>query len=562
MKDPIRISPDLALPLDVCTQALALLGMRGVGKTHTLTVLCEELIAARAPVAILDPLGVLWGLRASKDGKSEGLAVIVLGGEHGDVPLEPGSGRVIADWVVAERRPCVLDLSGFRKAEQRRFVTDFGVRLYEANREPLHLVVDEADLFAPQRPRPDETAMLGAFEDLVRRGRARGIGISLATQRPAVLHKDVLTQVGVLVALRVVGPQDRKAIEDWIEYHGSAAERKDVLASLGSLPIGTAWFWSPGWLGLLKRVKVRDRQTFDSSATPKLGAKRIEPQKLAPVDLDALRGRIAETIERAAADDPDLLRRRIAELEQEIERLAADAPEPERVEVPVLSEEAIARLERAAEGLEKNGIAAVEAARDLIAALPPHELLPGGRVGERRALPDVVVRRAIKPAPPNKLKPESEWPKPTGTGANLGKVERLILTVLAQQRGKSMTRERLALLVGYHQNAKGFTNGLGALRGRGCVEGLAITQQGLAELGPYEALPTGRRLLEWYCANKLSAPEAKILRAIATGDYSHQRDALAEAVAYHPNAKSFTNGLGRLRGLGLVEGLALSKELR
>ena len=42
-KTPIHISNDLGLPLDVCTQALALLGMRGVGKTHLLSVLCEEL---------------------------------------------------------------------------------------------------------------------------------------------------------------------------------------------------------------------------------------------------------------------------------------------------------------------------------------------------------------------------------------------------------------------------------------------------------------------------------------------------------------------------------------
>ena len=40
------------------------------------------------------------------------------------------------------------------------------------------------------------------MEDLVRRGRARGLGITLITQRPAVLNKDVLTQVdGILKEL-------------------------------------------------------------------------------------------------------------------------------------------------------------------------------------------------------------------------------------------------------------------------------------------------------------------------------------------------------------------------
>lgn len=553
---PIKISPDLALPLDVVTETLGLVGMRGVGKTHLLSVLCEELISAGAPVAILDPLGVLHGLRSSKDGKRPGLSVVVLGGEHGDVPLESTAGRVIADWVVAERRPCVLDLSGFRKAEQRRFATDFGVRLYERNREPLHLVVDEADLFAPQRPRPDEAAMLGAFEDLVRRGRARGIGLSLATQRPAVLHKDVLTQVGALVALRVVGPQDRSAIEDWIRHHGTDEERKTVLASLGSLPIGTAWFWSPGWLGILKRVRIRDRQTFDSSSTPKLGAKRAAPQKLAPVDLEGLKARIAETIKRAEADDPRALRSRIAELERALEqatKVSAPVTKVVDVEVAAVSEAMALRLEQSVEKGHAAGCAFVEAVRDIMIALPgsSQKRTPPAPKPPQPTVTPAVSRTRVSPISAH------------GSGSVLPKVERLILTALAQQYPREVSRERLALLVGYHANSKSFSNSLGSLRSRGAIEGTAITETGLHELGDYDELPSGPALFDWYCEHKLGGPEAKVLSAIAHWrSGSITRDGLAAAVGYHPNAKSFSNALGRLRGLGLVVGLSLSEELR
>jgi len=70
----------------------------------------------------------------------------------------------------------------------------FAESLYEANTEPLHLVMDAADLWAPQRPLPEANALLGRIEEIVRRGRVRGFIPWLITQRPAVVHKDVLSQ--------------------------------------------------------------------------------------------------------------------------------------------------------------------------------------------------------------------------------------------------------------------------------------------------------------------------------------------------------------------------------
>lgn len=204
MRTSLEISDGSKLPLDAVTQTFGVVAQRGAGKTYLTAVLCEEFAAARLPFIAIDPMGVYWGLRSSADGRHEGIPVIILGGEHGDVPLESTSGKVIADWVASERHSAVLDLSGFGKNEQRRFVTDFAEHLYHRNREPLHLILDESDLWAPQKPKGVER-MLGAIEDLVRRGRARGIGLSLVTQRPAVLNKDVLTQVSVLIALRIVG---------------------------------------------------------------------------------------------------------------------------------------------------------------------------------------------------------------------------------------------------------------------------------------------------------------------------------------------------------------------
>lgn len=273
----LRISADIGLPREVVTQTLAIIATKGSGKSYASAVLAEEFMAQALPFAIIDPLGVYWGLRSSADGLKPGYSIAILGGEFADVRIKPTHGKGIATWLVNERFPVVIDLSEFRRDDATKFMLAFASELFHLNRDPLHLIVDEADLFMSQKPGPNEHALLGAFEDIVRRGRARGIGMTMITQRPAVINKNVLTQISTLLTLRIGGPQDRDAIKEWIRFHGEKSDQLRVLESLAGLPIGTGWLWSPGWLQTLKKIRVRRRLTWDSSATPKVGEARKLP---------------------------------------------------------------------------------------------------------------------------------------------------------------------------------------------------------------------------------------------------------------------------------------------
>jgi hypothetical protein len=80
-------------------------------------------------------------------------------------------GRLIASQALA----CVVDVSELGSGvARRRFMAAFAEAIYDANAEPLHLVLDEADLWAPQRPLPDQMGLLGRIEEIVRRGQVRG----------------------------------------------------------------------------------------------------------------------------------------------------------------------------------------------------------------------------------------------------------------------------------------------------------------------------------------------------------------------------------------------------
>jgi hypothetical protein len=544
----LRIADNLTLPAEAVTQTFAILAKRGVGKTYTASVLTEEMLKAGLQVVVADPIGVWWGLRASADGKREGLPIVVLGGDHGDVPLEATAGDTIASLIVEERLSVVLDLSRFRKGEQTRFMTDFCERLYHKNRAPLHLVLDEADAFAPQRPMKGQERLLGAVEDIVRRGRARGLGVTLVTQRSAVLNKDVLTQAEVLVALRTIAPQDRNAIDEWVKVHGTPEQRDELMQSLPSLPIGAAWFWSPGWLDIFKRVKVRARETYDSSATPKVGQKLRPPKKLAEVDLSKLRVRIADTIEKAKAEDPRELRRKIAELERRLSQADAVKPKVERVEVPVLREADVRQLMKAVTKLSETGTALATIAHEISEAVSKstangeHVRTPANQNGGAPSRENKPARQ-LRPLPPS-------------ADAKLSGGERKILAALAQYP-QGRTKTQVAILTGYSHKGGAFNNYLSALRSKGLIEGsgdnIRITALGL-ETDTYEPLPTGQSLIQHWMS-QLSKAERAILQTLV--DYypdSLPKEDIASIAGYEVNGGGFNNAISRLRTLELIVG--------
>jgi hypothetical protein len=78
---------------------------------------------------------------------------VVFDGRHADVLITAEMGAALGRMIAREGLVCVVDLSELgSNAARRRFRAAVSETLYEANEEPLHLVLDEADLWAPQRP--------------------------------------------------------------------------------------------------------------------------------------------------------------------------------------------------------------------------------------------------------------------------------------------------------------------------------------------------------------------------------------------------------------------------
>lgn len=553
-----KVSETLELPSDVVSLTCAILGIRGSGKTNTAVVIAEEALSQGIQVVVVDPLDCWWGLKSSKDGEAPGHPIVVLGGSHGDLPIAANDGAVVADFLATSRAPAILSLRHLRKGEQRRFVADFAEQLYQKKGEtglntPLLVIFDEASSFVPQSFSGDSARMVGAVEDLVRRGRASGLGVMLIDQRAASVNKDVLTQLELLIAHRHTSPQDRKALQLWVQAHDSGDQEKEFMDTLASLPLGEAWFWSPSWLDLFKRVKVRARETFDSSATPELGKEPPKPRELASVDLEALREQMGAALEEAKANDPRELRDQIADLKKQLAQRPTETrveTKIERVEVPVLADGEADRLEEQAHDLKAM-------AKDL------HNL--GDEILSKINALSIVKSGA--PEPPQIAAPKAAKPKAVARPAappmsvKLNAPQQRILNALAtfEELGqRDFSRSNVAVWARYSPKSSGYGNNLGALKTEGLLDypspgRLSLTDEGRAQSRVEVALSSARQLHEAWCA-RLSGPQSRILIEMTrTYPKAISREALADALQLSAASSGFGNNIGALRSLGLLD---------
>ena len=597
MTKRLRIAERFTLPIDLATETQAILGRRGSGKTHTAVVMAEEFLSAGVQVIVIDPLDVWWGLRVSKDGKRAGIPIYVAGGNHADIPLPAESGKVMADVVVDKGLSVVLSLRHLSKNDQRRFVADFCERLYdrkgeEKHRTALHLFVDEADAFVPQRLVPGSERTFGAVDTLVRRGRSSGIAPTLISQRPQVINKDVLSQTEVLVSHQLTGPQDRKALQTWIEAHDTEDRSDEFMDSLASLPKGTAWFWSPGFLDVFEKVAVRDRHTFDSSSTPKAsGGLSAKPKAFARVDLSALTSEIEATIERAKADDPKQLRKALAESHADVQRLekicedvadalnahdrtykpgalaeaarkAMSAKPGKRVEVPALKESQIVRLEKLVQRADEVSKALSLAVGDVLpairkvgqsptpaAAVRVHGAGMVHRVIEQQA---PKVRAAVERAVRQIAVQESNGNGDLGTGAPAR-----ILAVLKQFPGANA--KRVGALAGVSPRLSTWRVAIARLRQANYIAGdrggFRLTPAGESAAAHVPAAPTGKEAIEHWRKELGDGAPRRIFDALVDA-YPHtlSADDLHGGTGIDPRLSTWRVAVAKLRNLELVEG--------
>jgi len=232
-------------------------GKSGSGKSNTVSVLCEELLAANFTLLIVDTEGEYFGL------KEEYELLHVGGDEFAEVQVGPEHAEQIASVALEKNVPVILDVSGYDDTDvSEELIAAVIDELYTREkrlRKPFLLVVEEMQEYLPQTGGSSELAEL--LERVAKRGRKRGLGICGVSQRPSSVDKDFITQCDWMVWHKFTWENDLDIVRNVI-----GRDRADELENFDP---GEAYLMTD-WDDSLERVKFRRKETFDAGATPGL----------------------------------------------------------------------------------------------------------------------------------------------------------------------------------------------------------------------------------------------------------------------------------------------------
>jgi energy-coupling factor transporter ATP-binding protein EcfA2 len=538
---------------------LLVTGVSGSGKSRLLRRLLEQ-AAPHVPIYVIDPEGEFHTLREKFD-------LLVCAPDGADAVATPETAPILARFLLETGVSAVLNIYDLKASARLEFVRAFCEALVNAPQaiwRSALVVMDEAHIFCPEG---DRSECGQAVIDLATRGRKRGFGLCLATQRLAQLNKNAAGQMlNKFIGGTSLTNDVRRAAEELGEPIKGLGEKLRALSPGQFYAAGPAL---PPGVQLFKAGPV-----ITTHPTP---GKQFQekPPEPGPKIRKLLADRLQDLPQQAIKEAVSLadIKAQLEESRETVRRLMSQQPKPSGVP------EAEAKR-RANEAFDEGVAAALGPARklrqglqDLLNlvvidienpnALLAHELgkpvkTDGNSVG-KRAHSTHFGSLPVPGAPPRDkvvgFNPAAPADNPT-----VSKPQRVILDTLAQfdtYGVHDLDRTTLAVQAGVSPASSGFQNNLGMLRTAGLIDYRAAGMVGLTDAGRDAAHhpPRAKTLSEFHAQwfQMVPAPQAAILKTLVETPTVWGREALAGAVGASANSSGFQNNLGRLRSMGAIE---------
>jgi uncharacterized protein len=544
------------------SQGSAVLGIRDSGKTYTATELAERLFEAGIPFVAFDPIGVWRFLRVP--GAGRGYPIVVAGGKAGDLPLTVASAPEYVRAAMRDGVSLVIDLFDINlsKADWKRIVTAcVRVLLHENSQNGLrHIFIEEAAEFAPQRVGPDQGQVYAEIEKLARMGGNSRLGYTLINQRAEEVNKAVLELCDNLFLHRQKGRNSLTALSKWLDI-GNVKEHKEIIGSLSTLPTGECWAWLAGTERpvLIKVPKKNslhpDRRTMRGDG---------DAQVKAPVDVgtfvSSMRASLGKIEEEAKANDPAVLRKRIAELERQLRERPTVAPAADHDAIKAAAFSA---------GFNRAAALVKAEVSNVIDALRCSAVDAGNRFDaflEKLPQPAIAIhpQKGISPATERALgavahAARKELRKVNGAArADISGPQQVILDRLGVLHDRGIyppSRATLAAFCRVSPSSSGYEKNLGVLKSKALIEYpqpnyVAFTDDGRASSRPQD----DGRPAHVFWLSIVNAPKAAILQALMDAHPSDlSREDLAAEAGVSALSSGFEKNLGELRTLGAVD---------
>ena len=166
------------------------------------------------------------------------------------------------DELVQKGKTTIINLKGVSPDIQEMIVRRWCTVLFEMRKlnrvPPMMMVIEEAHNYCPQA---EATSCRKALGTIASEGRKFGLGLMVISQRPAKIDKNVLSQCGTQIILKVTNPNDLKAIAQSMEGLTDGMEQ-----DIQGLPIGTALIVGAG-IQTPMLAEVRPRESRHGGAS-------------------------------------------------------------------------------------------------------------------------------------------------------------------------------------------------------------------------------------------------------------------------------------------------------
>ncbi|MEB3287814.1 MAG: DUF87 domain-containing protein [Vampirovibrionales bacterium] len=260
----LHVGKNFSVPMSLYAQTGerdAILASSGMGKSYLTGVIIEQTLENNGIVLIIDPEGEHFTL-------AERYPMMIVGGEHGNLPLDEDAVDLYIEAMLEHGISAVFDLSDHVDEDQQHLygvIAEHLFNLEQKYRTKVRLVVEEAQIYAPQRNglggkrKKGRKDPVQASQKIAKRGRKRAIDSLWATQRPASLNKDILSQCNRFWFGGITSEQDYKAIKPFLTEAGI------TFAHVKALKPGEFYYFGKGETRLLK---VRKRLCQHAGATP------------------------------------------------------------------------------------------------------------------------------------------------------------------------------------------------------------------------------------------------------------------------------------------------------
>lgn len=524
----------------------------GAGKSWLLRRLLEQ-TAGKIQHLVIDPEGEFSTLRERFD-------YVLAAKSGGDTAADPRTAKLLAERLLELGVSAILDIYELDPHARILFVRRFLEALVDAPKtlwRPVLVVVDEAHTFCPEVGHAESAA---AVKSLATRGRKRGFCAVFATQRLSKFAKDAAAECNNKLIGRTSLDVDMARAGDELGF--SKTDRQQ----LREVRDGEFFAFGPALSRIVTRVQVGPVQTTHPEAGGRLALAPPPPTSKVKALLPKLSDLPAEAAdrERSLAE----LKTELANTKRELTLARKEHPAPtvetKVVEKAVLKDGQLARAEKLVERVSAlyealrttDLVEQLRATANEIAGAIRHTQTPA-TMAQRVDRQDPVSSQGRRVAPVAATDRPASLVSPSSNGNGVNSGERKILTALAQYPG-GRTKTQIAILTGYAHSGGGFNNYLSALRSKGYLAGsgdrLQITGAGVDALGPYDPLPAGADLRD-YWLRQVGKSERLILEALAGAwPKAMSKEQLGAATNYEPSGGGFNNALSRLRTLELIQG--------